>query len=125
MSKISLGKEQVSKFGAIMTPPWVVDKMLDMLSPETWTDPNVRLCEPSVGTGNFIAGMLSRLMQGLEGHFPDPVQRYAWIFEHILYAVDIQPDMIQACIVRFSLQNLNHHFIVANFLTMDVPNWRA
>lgn len=115
--------EQVMKYGAVMTPSHVVEAMLDMLDPEKWSDPYQKVCEPSVGDGAFVEGALKRFMIGLEGFEPDPTKRRRWIFERIIYAVDIQPQMIEKCIVRFDLAELDHNFVVGDFLTMDVRSW--
>ena len=125
VKKKTAAEKQQRDLGAVMTPPAIVERMLDMLPSTHWTDPTIRFCEPSVGTGNFVHGLYERLMTGLESWEPDATKRRAWIFEHMIYACDIQSDMIEQCIRRFGLDGMDHHFIVANFLTMDVDNWRA
>jgi hypothetical protein len=115
--------EQVTKFGAVMTPIWVVHQMLDMLDPAYWANPHIKFCEPSVGEGVFIDGLVHRLVAGLAAFEPNHKARYQWIFEHNIYAVDIQPHMIAGCIARFGIADMAHHFICDNFLTMDVKSW--
>jgi len=113
------------KFAAVMTPPAAVEQMLDMLSPDTWINPNIRLIEPSVGTGNFIDGELRRLMVGLAKWEPDPVKRRRYIFDRIIYAIDIQPIMIASCVKRFGLSGQPHNFRCGDFLEIDVRAWIA
>lgn len=120
---IARDKDQVSKYGAVMTPPAAVEQMLDMFPASYWTDPTYRWCEPAVGEGAFIHGIAMRLMRGLGPLESDPAIRWAFIFEHMVYACDIQASMIEHCVRRFGLAKLQHHFIVADFLTMDVENW--
>jgi hypothetical protein len=105
------------QFGEIFTPPALVEKMLDALPADTWNHPMMTFLEPCVGNGNFIAGIVPRLMVGIEWFEPDPVLRYKWIFEHMIHAVEIQQRLIDECIVRFGLENIKHNFVCADALT--------
>lgn len=49
----------------VFTPPAVVNKMLDLLPPEVWTNPNLRFLDPGCKSGVFLREAAKRLMAGL------------------------------------------------------------
>jgi hypothetical protein len=116
---------RINKFGEVFTPMDLVDRMLDQLPPDVWIDPTETFCDPCVGNGNFIAGIVPRLMKGLETFEPDPEKRYKWIFERMIYAIEIQQRLVDECIERFSLQHIRHHFVCADALSyhMRFDEW--
>ena len=64
----------------VFTPPSIVNKMLDMLPAELWSNKDARFLDPVSKTGVFLREIAKRLMIGLADEFPD-VQRRA---NHIL-----------------------------------------
>ena len=46
--------------GEVFTPPYLVQKMLDLVPPETWQDPSKTFLEPSCGNGNFVVAIIQR-----------------------------------------------------------------
>ena len=43
----------------VFTPPKVVNQMLDMLPPETWSNPNLKFLDPACKTGVFYERLRS------------------------------------------------------------------
>jgi type I restriction-modification system DNA methylase subunit len=116
---LTKSKERVKQKGEVFTPKKIVDQMLDQLPPEAWTNPSKTFLEPSCGTGNFLIAIHDRLMVGLEGCIPDPVERHRHIVEHMIYAVDIQADNVEESIDRINARGLNHHIVCADALLYD------
>lgn len=73
----------------VFTPPAVVNKMLDMLPSELWSNPDARFLDPVSKTGVFLREIASRLMEGLKEQIPDLQQRADHIFGKQLYGLAI------------------------------------
>lgn len=73
----------------VFTPPKVVNNMLDMLPPETWSNPNLTFLDPACKTGVFLREIAKRLIVGLENQIPDLQERLDHIFHKQLYGIAI------------------------------------
>lgn len=73
----------------VFTPPAVVNKMLDMLPAELWSNPDARFLDPVSKTGVFLREIASRLMEGLKEQIPDTQERVDHIFGKQLYGLAI------------------------------------
>lgn len=73
----------------VFTPPAVVNKMLDMLPAELWSNPDARFLDPVSKTGVFLREIASRLMEGLKEQIPDIQERADHIFGKQLYGLAI------------------------------------
>ncbi len=73
----------------VFTPPKVVNSMLDMLPPETWSNPNLTFLDPACKTGVFLREIAKRLIVGLENQIPDLQERLDHIFHKQLYGIAI------------------------------------
>ena len=73
----------------VFTPPAVVNKMLDMLPSELWSNPDARFLDPVSKTGVFLREIAKRLMEGLKEQMPDLQQRADHIFGKQLYGLAI------------------------------------
>lgn len=73
----------------VFTPPAVVNKMLDLLPPEVWANPELRFLDPACKTGVFLREAAKRLMVGLETAIPDEAARREHIFKHMLHGIAI------------------------------------
>ncbi len=88
-SLIDRSQKLKKTFGEVFTPPHLVDKMLDKLPVEIWSNPSLKWIDNSCGSGNFIVAILDRLMNGLT-FIQDPDVRYRHIVENMLYFIDVQ-----------------------------------
>jgi type I restriction-modification system DNA methylase subunit len=79
-------KERVKAIGEVFTPPYLVEEILDNLSPEVWDDDSKTFLDNSCGHGVFLIGVLNRKIK--HGH--DPIQALSTI-----YGVDIMPDNVE------------------------------
>ena len=73
----------------VFTPPAVVNRMLDMLPSELWSNPDARFLDPVSKTGVFLREIAKRLMDGLAEQIPDVQQRANHIFGKQLYGLAI------------------------------------
>lgn len=73
----------------VFTPPSVVNKMLDMLPTELWSNPDAKFLDPVSKTGVFLREIAKRLMEGLKEQIPDVEERANHIFGTQLYGLAI------------------------------------
>ena len=66
--------------GEVFTPVLLVQEMLDKLPDDVWSNPNLKLLDPAVGTGVFPICLYYRFMEGLKDEIKDENDRR----EHIL-----------------------------------------
>ena len=80
--------EQRKKFGEVFTPEPLINKMLDLVSSDIWSNPNVKIGDFSVGVGNFTVFIIERFMNGLKDYISNDVDRYNYIIENIYLFFD-------------------------------------
>lgn len=73
----------------VFTPPTVVNRMLDMLPSELWSNPEATFLDPVSKTGVFLREIAKRLMEGLKEQIPDVQERVNHIFTKQLYGIAI------------------------------------
>ena len=73
----------------VFTPPEVVNKMLDMLPQELFSNPDTTFLDPACKTGVFLREIAKRLIIGLEPQFPDLQERVDHIFHKQLFGIAI------------------------------------
>ena len=73
----------------VFTPPEVVNKMLDMLPQELFSNPDTTFLDPACKTGVFLREIAKRLIVGLEKQMPDLQERLDHIFHKQLYGIAI------------------------------------
>lgn len=61
-------KQRVTDHGEVFTPPWLVEKMLDLVQGETERI-DARFLEPACGSGNFLVPILQRKLAAVELKF--------------------------------------------------------
>ena len=78
----------------VFTQPSVVNKMLDLLPQQLWTDKNAKFLDPVSKTGIFLREIAKRLMKGLEEQIPDKQKRINHILTRsTVFAPPIFPQM--------------------------------
>ena len=73
----------------VFTPPSIVNKMLDMLPADIWSNKNARFLDPVSKTGVFLREIAKRLMIGLAEEFPDVQQRANHILKNQVFGIAI------------------------------------
>ena len=73
----------------VFTLPQVVNRMLDMLPPELWSNPQATFLDPVCKTGVFLREVAKRLMVGLADRIPDVQERVNHIMTSQLFGLAI------------------------------------
>ena len=73
----------------VFTPPAVVNRMLDLLPPELWSNPHATFLDPVCKTGVFLREIAKRLMEGLAPQIPDVQERVNHIMTRQLFGLTI------------------------------------
>lgn len=73
----------------VFTPPQVANQILDLLPKKIWSNPDLKILDPSCKTGIFLRECARRLMDGLEEKIPDENKRREHIFINMLYGIAI------------------------------------
>ncbi|MBA8908024.1 DNA methyltransferase [Aminobacter ciceronei] len=92
-------KKRVSDHGEVFTPPWLVEKMLDLVKGETERI-DARFLEPACGSGNFLVPVLQRKLAAVElkfGKSDFEKRHYSLLALMCTYGVELLPDNIAEC----------------------------
>lgn len=73
----------------VLTPPILVNNILDLLPKELWSNPDATFLDPVCKSGVFLREIAKRLMIGLEKKIPNKQKRINHIFENQLYGIAI------------------------------------
>ena len=96
-------RERVKKFGEVFTPPEIVNKMLDELPKDFFSDLNQKFLEPAAGEGVFLMEILKRKL-----NFADSPEK---MFQAVksLFAIEIQSDNLQKLRENLEKIFINHY----------------
>lgn len=92
-------KKRVADHGEVFTPPWLVEKMLDLVKGETERIDS-RFLEPACGSGNFLVPILQRKLAAVElkfGKSDFEKRHYALLALMCAYGIEILVDNIAEC----------------------------
>lgn len=92
-------KRRVTDHGEVFTPPWLVQKMLDLVKGETERIDS-RFLEPAFGSGNFLVPVLQRKLAAVEAKFGKTEferQHYALLAVMCTYGIELLADNIAEC----------------------------
>ncbi len=73
----------------VFTPPQLVNRILDLLPEELWSDKKATFLDPGCKSGVFLREIAKRLDKGLEKQIPDRQKRMNHIFKNQLYGLAI------------------------------------
>ena len=73
----------------VFTPPVLVNKILDILPEQLWSNKEAKFLDPVSKSGVFLREIAKRLMLGLENQIPDKQERINHIYKHQLYGIAI------------------------------------
>lgn len=93
-----ISKQRVKDFGEVFTPSNIVKQMCDLVQEQCYED-DTSFFEPSCGTGNFLAEVLSRKLHNIaeNGEDDDVAQARFYTALGSIYGVDIQEDNVEVC----------------------------
>lgn len=92
-------KKRVADHGEVFTPPWLVERMLDLVKGESQRI-DARFLEPACGSGNFLVPILQRKMAAVElkfGKSDFEKRHYALYGLMCVYGVELLEDNIAEC----------------------------
>jgi hypothetical protein len=92
-------KQRVADHGEVFTPPWLVEKMLDLVKGETERIDS-RFLEPACGSGNFLVPILQRKLAAVELKFGKAnfeKQHHALHGLMCCYGIELLEDNIAEC----------------------------
>jgi len=73
----------------VFTPPQMVNRILDLLPAELWSDKKATFLDPGCKSGVFLREIARRLDKGLEDQIPDRQKRINHIFTNQIYGLAI------------------------------------
>jgi len=88
-------KTEKEKFGEVFTPVYIINKMLDLLPSEVWSNMNLTWLDPANGIGNFPIIIYLRLMKGLKDIIKDENERKNHIIKNMLFMIEFNPKNIE------------------------------
>ncbi len=109
----------------IFTPPELVNKILDILPPELWSNKDARFLDPMTKSGVFLREIAKRLMKGLEKQIPDQEKRINHVFKNQIFGIAITE--LTALLARRSVycsKTANGKYSVCNDFTDEQGNIR-
>jgi transcriptional regulator with XRE-family HTH domain len=92
-------KQRVADHGEVFTPPWLVEKMLDLVKGETERIDS-RFLEPACGSGNFLVPILQRKLAAVEAKYGKSdfeKRQYALLALTRCYGIELLADNIAEC----------------------------
>lgn len=107
-------KKRVADHGEVFTPPWLVEKMLDLVKGETERI-DARFLEPACGSGNFLVPVLQRKLAAVEAKFGKSEferRHYALLALMCCYGIELLADNIAEC-------RANMLEVFADYLNLD------
>jgi hypothetical protein len=99
MSDLIKSKKRVADHGEVFTPPWLVEKMLDLVKSET-DRIDSRFLEPACGSGNFLLPVLKRKLAAVDKRYKSSqFERihHALLGVMCIYGVELLKDNAEAC----------------------------
>ncbi len=109
-----------NKYGEVITPPILINEILDNLPKTVWHNPDLSWLDPCAGTGNFFILVYQRLMKGLTKKIPNIKTRQTHIITKMLYMVELNPKNISSLKTEFSKLAKNPNIIHADFLQTTI-----
>lgn len=97
--KLIKSKKRVADHGEVFTPPWLVEKMLDLVKGETERIDS-RFLEPACGSGNFLVPILQRKLAAVEARYGKSEfekRHYALLALTCCYGIELLADNIAEC----------------------------
>lgn len=112
--KLIKSKKRVADHGEVFTPPWLVEKMLDLVKGETERIDS-RFLEPACGSGNFLVPILQRKLAAVEAKYGKSdfeKRHFALLALTCCYGIELLADNISEC-------RANMLAVFAQYLRLD------
>jgi len=92
-------KQRVADHGEVLTPPWMVDAMLDLVKDESERIDS-RILEPACGSGNFLVPVLRRKLATVQARYgkSDFEDHHQALFGLMcIYGIELLEDNVNEC----------------------------
>lgn len=112
--KLIKSKKRVADHGEVFTPPWLVERMLDLVKGETERIDS-RFLEPACGSGNFLVPILQRKLAAVEAKYGKSdfeKRHFALLALTCCYGIELLADNIAEC-------RANMLAVFAQYLRLD------
>jgi hypothetical protein len=99
LSDLIKSKQRVADHGEVFTPPWLVEKMLDLVKSETERIDS-RFLEPACGSGNFLVPVLKRKLAAVDKRYKSSEferHHHALLGLMCIYGVELLRDNAEEC----------------------------
>ncbi len=103
----------------VFTPPEIVNKMLDLLPDDLWSNPEATFLDLACKSGVFLREIAKRLIEGLEDGIPDLQERLDHIFHNQLYGIAITE--LTSLLSRRSVYGSKYPNSIFSFSAFDNP----
>jgi len=108
-SEVDRSDKRIKETGEVFTPMALVYEMIDEIPDDTMRDPSKTFMDNSCGCGNFLVGLLDRLVNKF-GHDRQHV------IDHMLYGVDLMEDNVKETCKNLGVVYPHPHFVAADGL---------
>ncbi len=92
-------RKRVADHGEVLTPGWLVERMLDLVKGET-ARIDSRFLEPACGNGNFLVPVLQRKLAAVEAKYGKSEferRHYALLATMCTYGIELLADNVAEC----------------------------
>jgi hypothetical protein len=91
-------KQRVVDHGEVLTPPWIVEAMLDLVQAESERIDS-RVLEPACGSGNFLVQVLRRKLVAVELKYKSDFEKrqYGLLSLMCTYGIELLEDNVAEC----------------------------
>jgi hypothetical protein len=99
VSDLIKSKKRVADHGEVFTPPWLVEKMLDLVKSET-DRIDSRFLEPACGSGNFLVPVLNKKLVAVDKRYKSSQferLHHALLGLMCIYGIELLKDNAEEC----------------------------
>tara|TARA_B100001093_G_scaffold514010_2_gene587122 strand:- start:195 stop:1580 length:1386 start_codon:yes stop_codon:yes gene_type:complete len=91
-----LNNQDINNYGIIYTCDFLVNKILDLIPKESFSNPNLKWLDLGAGNGAFTINLYNRLDNGLKLLISDNLERSIYIIENMIYMIEIyEPHILK------------------------------
>ena len=108
-------QENKKKFGEVHTDFILVNKILDLLPTELFSDPALKWLDPCAGKGYFAMVLYKRLFESLRTKIKAPRKRHQHIIESMIYMIELNSEHIP---LLYTIFGENANIACEDFLRM-------
>ena len=101
-------------YGEVSTDFHLVNRILDLLPPRLFKDPNLKWLDPCAGRGYFSMVLYKRLFKSLQNKIKSDELRHKHIIQNMIWMIELNPEHIPSLYTIFGKKA---NIFEKNFLT--------